>query len=152
MIVVIDSNIVFSAMLNTNSLIGDLILNSQEVFKFRTCNFLATEIHLHWDKIQQVSKLSDEQLQESKRLIYKRIDFIDERQIPKKYRIIAFEMVKDVDIKDLVFVSLNEYSKSILWTGDKKLINGLRAKGYQNVLSTEELLKLRLAIERNKKL
>jgi len=152
MIVVIDSNIVFSAMLNTNSLIGDLILNSQEVFKFRTCNFLATEIHLHWDKIQQVSKLSDEQLQESKRLIYKRIDFIDERQIPKKYRIIAFEMVKDVDIKDLVFVSLNEYSKSILWTGDKKLINGLRAKGYQNVLSTEELLKLRLAIERKKKL
>jgi predicted nucleic acid-binding protein len=30
MIVVIDSNIVFSAILNTNSLIGDLILNSQE--------------------------------------------------------------------------------------------------------------------------
>lgn len=120
MIVIVDSNIVFSAILNTNSLIGDILLNSHGAFKFRTCNFLTSEINQHWDKIKKVSKLPEYKLQESRRLVYKQIDFIDERQIPMKYRIRGYELTKDIDIKNFVFVSLNEYHDSLLWTGDKK--------------------------------
>jgi predicted nucleic acid-binding protein len=142
MIVVVDSNIAFSAILNTQSLIGDLILNSQGIFKFRTCNFLTKEINLHWKKILKVSKLAEEELQESRRLIYKNIDFIDERQIPLSFRNRGYELTKEIDKKDFVFISLNEFNESLLWTGDKQLINGLRANGYQKVISTDELEKL----------
>ena len=151
MIVIVDSNIVFSAILNTQSLIGDLLLNSQGLFKFRTCHFLTSEINEHWSKIKKVSKLSDDELQETRRIVYKNIDFIDERQIPKKFRLRGYELTKDVDVKDFVFVSLNEYNRSVLWTGDKKLINGLRKKGYQNIIATEELARLRLDLDRIKK-
>ncbi len=35
MIIILDSNIAFSAILNTQSIIGDLLLNSQGIFKLR---------------------------------------------------------------------------------------------------------------------
>ena len=41
---------------------------------------------------------------------------------------------------DLPFVALTSYLEGMLWTGDVKLLNGLRAKGYQKCISTEELL------------
>lgn len=106
---------------------------------------------LHWSKIRKVSKLSEGKLQESRRIVYKNIDFIDERQIPKSFRLRGYELTKDVDVKDFVFVSLNEYNRSVLWTGDKKLITGVRKKGYQNIIATEELARLRLDLERMKK-
>jgi predicted nucleic acid-binding protein len=62
-------------------------------------------------------------------LIYKNIVFISEQQIPSQYRINAYELVKDIDVKDVAFIALNEFQKSILWTGDKILINGLKRKG-----------------------
>ncbi len=44
MIIIVDSNIAFSAILNTQSIIGDLILNSNNIFQFRSCHFLLSEI------------------------------------------------------------------------------------------------------------
>ncbi len=42
--VVVDSNIVFSAMLNPESSIGDIILNSQETFTFYGCEYLRQDM------------------------------------------------------------------------------------------------------------
>lgn len=49
--VVVDSNIVFSAMLNSGSNIGDIILNSQDVFIFYGCDYLREEISEYKQKI-----------------------------------------------------------------------------------------------------
>lgn len=143
MIIVVDTNIVFSAILNTNSTIGDLILNSRNIFQFYSCNFLLGEIDNHWEKLQRFSKLNTTDLSESRYLILKNIFFISEHQIPVQYRISAYELVKDIDIKDLAFVALNEFQKSLLWTGDKVLIKGLKNNGYKNVITTRELIKLK---------
>lgn len=40
MIIVVDTNIVFRALLNTQSVIGDLLLNFGNAFDFRSSNFL----------------------------------------------------------------------------------------------------------------
>lgn len=49
---------------------------------------------------------------------------------------------------DIAFVALNEYLEDArLWTGDKQLLEGLRAKGYKKCISTEELFELRRKIE-----
>ncbi len=143
MIIVVDTNIVFSAILNTNSTIGDLILNSQNIFQFHSCNFLLNEIDNHWEKLKRISKLNTSDLSESRYLILKNIFFVSEQQIPVQYRISAHELVKDVDIKDVAFVALNEFQKSFLWTGDKVLIKGLKNKGYKNVITTKELFQLK---------
>ena len=45
--IIVDSNIVFSAMLNKQSVIGDVLLNSQEYFEFYTFEYLREEIANH---------------------------------------------------------------------------------------------------------
>jgi predicted nucleic acid-binding protein len=147
--IIVDTNIAFSAILNTKSIIGDLILNSDTIFQFWSCHYLLLEIDKHWDKLKQISKLDDNDLHESQRLVYKKISFIDEEQIPKIHRLQAFDLVKDIDLNDIVFVALNESQKSILWTGDKALINGLRSIGYERVITTDEMIKLRNQLEKN---
>src|ERR1035437_9569945 len=109
MTVVVDTNIAFSAILNTKSIIGDMVLNSNNIFQFQSCHYLWEEIDKHWDKLKKISKLSDTDLRESQRLVYKNISFIDEGQIPKIHRLRAYDLVKDIDLNDLVFVALNEY-------------------------------------------
>ena len=149
MIIIVDTNIAFSAILNTKSIIGDLILNSNKIFQFWSCHYLWEEIDRHWDKLKRISKLGDSELLESQRLVYKNISFIDEGQIPKTHRLRGYKLVKEIDLNDIVFVALNEYQKSILWTGDKALINGLKLIGYDRVVTTEEMVKLRKRLEKN---
>ena len=150
MIIIVDTNIVFSAILNTKSVIGELVLNSEGIFEFWSCHYLLEEIDKHWDKLKKISKLEDSLLIESQRLIYKNINFISEAQIPKTHRLEAYNLVKDIDLDDIVFIALNEYQNSILWTGDKVLITGLKSRGYDKVISTNELVKLRKHLEKKK--
>jgi predicted nucleic acid-binding protein len=51
MIIIIDSNIVFSAILNSQSKIGQLIINSSNIFRFYTVSLLKDEIERHKDKL-----------------------------------------------------------------------------------------------------
>ncbi len=64
MIIAVDTNIVFSAILNTNNTIGDLILNSQNIFQFQSCNLLLSEIDNHWGKLKKISKLNTSDFQD----------------------------------------------------------------------------------------
>lgn len=148
--VVVDTNLVFSDLLNTNSRIGDLLLNSADIFKFYSCQYLWYEINKHRQKLKVLSKLTDKALRETELLIYNEICFIAEEQIPKEHLVKSIELVKDIDNKDIVFIALTEYLGSKLWTGDKRLIQGLKSKGYSNVLSTEEMILLRSHIENDR--
>ena len=141
--IAVDTNIIFSAILNTKSVIGDILLNSSDKFQFLSCHFLWFEIEKHWNKLKNISKLEEFELRESQRIIYKNVNFIDEAQISKQSRIKAFELVKDIDLNDIAFIALNESLGSVLWTGDKILIKGLKKKGYNKVVTTEDLIKLR---------
>jgi predicted nucleic acid-binding protein len=145
--IIVDSNIVFSAILNTKSIIGDLLLNSEKLFQFWTCYYLINEIDRHWVKLKRISKLDEGDLLEAQLLIYKNITFIDEGQIPKFFRIRAYNLLKGIDINDIAFIALNEFQGSLLWTGDKQLTNGLRNIGYQGVITTEEMIILRSRLE-----
>lgn len=145
--IIVDTNIAFSAILNTKSIIGDLILNSNDTFQFWSCHFLLGEIDSHWSKLKKSSKLPDSDLLESQRLIYRNITFIHEGQIPKSFRLHAYNLVKDIDLNDIAFVALNEFQESLLWTGDKPLYKGLKSIGYDRVLLTEEMIKLRNKLE-----
>lgn len=53
------------------------------------------------------------------------------------------ELVKDIDEFDVPFIALSLELKSPLWTGDKKLIKGLREKEFDLILDTNMISKLR---------
>ncbi|MDR3328234.1 MAG: hypothetical protein LBT04_09035 [Prevotellaceae bacterium] len=137
--IIVDTNIVFSALLNSNSRIGRLLLNSRNYFEFYSCKYLQKEIQRHLSKIRSYSKLNNEDLFELISLIESRIFFIDEDLLPEAIVIEAKKLVFDIDFDDFAFVSITNHLDGLLWTGDKALTVGLRKKGYKNIVTTLEL-------------
>ncbi|MDB5029468.1 PIN domain-containing protein [Mucilaginibacter sp.] len=80
--IIVDTNIIFSAILNTNGSIGDLLMNSGKVLDFYSCDYMRHEIQNHWAKLKKISKLSEEELSNSYFQIASRIHFINESLIP----------------------------------------------------------------------
>ncbi|MEI6694418.1 MAG: PIN domain-containing protein [Bacteroidota bacterium] len=140
--VVIDTNIVFSAILNTQSRIGHLILNGSKHFDYYTVAQLKQEITEHHKKIMKITGYSEIQFLEIYQLIVNKIKFVDDILISDKDIEKAFKLVSDIDEEDSLFVALSNHLHSNLWTGDKKLLNGLKKKGYIRVLSTDDLYKI----------
>ncbi len=146
--IVVDTNIVFSAILNSNNTIGDLILNSDSIFEFYSVSYLRIELERHKSKLLEISRLQETQIDEAKFIIYSKINFISEDQIPFNFWQSSVPIVRDVDMDDIAFVALTQYLEDAkLWTGDKTLLNGIKAKGFSQCLNTQELLDLRKKIE-----
>lgn len=55
----------------------------------------------------------------------------------------AYELTKDIDEFDTPSVALALELNSPLWTGDKKLRNGLSKKGIDWILTTETIAEIR---------
>lgn len=153
--IIVDTNIVFSAILNSQGKIGQLIINGSKFFTFYTVGLLKDEIEEHKDKILKISEFTNDQFIKSYETITKRITFVDEILISDKELIKALDLVADIDENDALFVALTNHLNGKLWTGDKKLITGLQRKGYSKILSTDELyeqfLGKRFTIRRRKK-
>jgi predicted nucleic acid-binding protein len=141
--IIIDTNIIFSALLNSNSTIGDLIFNSDKHFEFYSCNYMRYEIEKHWERLKAISKLSEEQLNTSFFQVLSKIKFINEEIIPIETWLAAEEITKGVDIDDIDFVALTKFLKATLWTGDKVLYKGLKKQGFKKIINTTELFDLR---------
>ena len=73
---IVDANMVFSGILNTNGKIGDLLINSKTYFDFIAPDFLRTEIRKHYPKLVKISSLTVNQIQEAEFQLYKDISFI----------------------------------------------------------------------------
>ncbi|MCG8328267.1 MAG: PIN domain-containing protein [Chitinophagales bacterium] len=146
--IVVDTNIVFSAILNTNSKIGDMLLNSEGIFEFYSASYLKDEIANHHSKLHVISNLIPEKIEVSINEIFKHIHFIAEDLIPFKIWHHAAQIVRDVDMDDIAFVALSEHLNCKLWTGDKKLRRGIIEKGFQKSITTEELFEWREELEK----
>ena len=149
--IVVDTNIVFSAIMNTKSNIGDLLMNSDEFLTFYSAQYLRHEIEEHKDKLIEISKLSEQEIEESKFQIFNKIHFLAEEQIPFNVWHQSANYVRDVDMDDIVFVAMSEYLEVELWSGDKQLMEGLKSKGFSRCISTQEMIELRRKIESGEK-
>lgn len=144
---VVDTNIVFSAVLNTQSKIGDLIMNSAGIFEFYACDTLRSELKRHRARLLGLSQLNEEQLDQSVFQITNCINFTAEALIPFEYWLKGAELVRDTDMDDIAFLALTEFLGVKIWTGDRVLMKGLAKKGYSNFITSEELFNLRSLLE-----
>ena len=130
--VIVDANIVFSAILNTNSKIGYLILNSEGIIDFIAPLYLDFEIKKYHSKIQKITGKSAAEISKIHFKIMTNISFVSEEQIQRKNWLKAYDIVNDIDPKDTPYVAFSDYLKLKIWTGDKKLSRGLINKGYKH--------------------
>lgn len=137
--IVIDTNIIFSLLLNTKNTIGDIFFDSKNQFEFFSCSYMRIEISKHWEKLKKISGLSDNDLNISYLRILSKIRFINEELIPEIMWLESEKLVKDIDYQDIDFVALSIYLNASLWTGDKVLYNGLQKAKFKNALNTTDL-------------
>ncbi|MEM6396443.1 MAG: PIN domain-containing protein [Bacteroidota bacterium] len=137
---IIDANLIFSSLLNLGSGIAQFILNHDEfdVMLFAP-ERLKFEIENHHDKIVKISRLSTEEVKYARDKLYSCINFIDDQIIPFEEYVKAMRIIRDVDPADVHFVALANYMDEKLWTGDVKLYEGLKSKGYEKVINFSEL-------------
>ncbi len=141
--IVVDTNVLFSAILNSQSRIGQIILHPSIKHNFYSVRFLQKEILNHFDKIKKITKLSDEELDELIEILYSRIHFISDDLIPVEAIIKADELTKSVDFDDILFVALSLHLNCKLWTGDITLMNALKKQGFNKFITTRELIERR---------
>lgn len=102
-------------------------------------NYLIVEIKNHLSEIVESRKVTKKQLLLELNALLENITIIDVDKIPKKIVVQALEIVKDIDVDDLFFVAVHLYNKHKIWTSDKVLINGLKAKGFNICVTTQQL-------------
>lgn len=139
--VVVDANIVFSAILNTESRIGQALLNPLKDIQFIAPEYLLHEIHGHHTKICSFTGFSSERVMDLQHLICSSILFISEAQIPLEIMKLADELVEDIDPNDSFYVALSKFFDCPVWSGDKKLKEVLLTKGFDRFITIEQLLR-----------
>lgn len=140
---IIDSNVIFSAILNIESGIGQFILKTKENnIVLYAPSYLKIEIEQHFQKIINRSKLTKEEIRLSLEIVYSRISFISDSLIPFEEYVKAMRLVRDIDPDDVTFVALANYMSKVLWTGDSKLYKGLKGMGFDRVVNFSDLKKI----------
>ena len=129
--IVVDTNILFSALLGKSKKLRDFLLSSKD-FAFYTCKFVVVELFKYKEKIQQKSLLEEEEILELLYELLKKINIFDENAITYESLKNAYALCKDVDKKDTPFVAVTIEINGLLWTNDKKLTNGLKSKGFDS--------------------
>ena len=137
--IVVDTNIVFSALISSESPIPEMIIAPFNDFKFFTSEYLFKELENHKSKLQKVSKLTEEEIIRAKTELFKYIKTISLELIPQEIWLVAEDLTLDIDPDDIPFVALSIFLDAYLWTGDKVLYKGLKKKGFNRVFLTSEL-------------
>ena len=135
MIIVIDSNILFSALVK-DSLTRKLIFELNEELVFPESIF--EELRRNKPDLVKKSKLSEENFDEVLRVISKYIKIIPTEQF-KIYREEAWELIKEHSPEDVMFIACAlSFENSILWSDDKKLKRQNKVK----VFNTKEVMEI----------
>ncbi len=138
--IIVDTNIIFSALLKKNSKELELLLNAKCDFFIPKILFI--ELFKHKEKIMHISKLREDEVLELLYRILEKVEIIEINDIPLKYRKEAYDLVKNIDPADSIFISLFIFLNTKLWSGDKRLKNGLDNKNERMVINTQELIKM----------
>ncbi|MDD2722524.1 MAG: PIN domain-containing protein [Methylovulum sp.] len=137
--IIVDTNIVFSALVNKNSAIASFLLESQQTLLMPKFGFV--ELFKHKEKICKISKHTPDEILEILYELIRHIDFYDENAISTDALQKAWLLVKDIDPKDMLFVALTIEMNGLLWTGDNKLRLGLEKKGFSSFFKSNALHK-----------
>ncbi|MFH1049875.1 MAG: PIN domain-containing protein [bacterium] len=130
MTIVIDTNIVFSALLKNKSRFRDIIFSKENTL-IAPQNLLKEQMN-KFDKILKFSKLERTDLFSLFFEFLSVIHFVDERVIPNETYLEAYSLCCDYDVTDTPFVAMAIHFDARLWTGDK-IKEHLTKKGFKNI-------------------
>jgi predicted nucleic acid-binding protein len=126
--VVIDTNILFSALLRSGSYFSNIIFDSGHNFFIGEATIV--ELFKHKERIVRLSKLFETEVVRLFYTILRWINVSKEALIEPAIRQRAYELCAEIDEADTPQVALTIHLDALLWTGDETLKAGLRQKGF----------------------
>ena len=138
---VIDTNIVFSALLKKNSPLGSFLFQAGKKYEVNLIapEFIREELSHHFTKAVQLTGLTETECEIRLRAILDQIEIIDEQAIPIKYFAQAATLLREIDLNDVAFLATTIHYRALLLTGDFALYRGLLGRGYTEVILFSEL-------------
>lgn len=127
--VVIDTNLVFSALVSRRARLRELLL-TEPGLRLLCPRFLFVELFKHKERIVRATELPEEELLEFLNALLTRVEFVDEAAIPMGTWAEARRLCRETDEKDIAFIALALHLKCRLWSGDEELKRGLLDKGF----------------------
>ena len=126
--VVVDTNIFFSATITQHGQLRQALFTND--VEFVAPHFSIVELFKYKEKIIQLSGQNEAEVLTWLYDLLLQIQYVNEKTLSIEARQAAYDLCRDVDLKDFPFVALTIELDALLWTGDNKLKNGLKAKGF----------------------
>ena len=139
MIVISDTNIIFSCFYTPNGAMATILKNEKNRLQFIAPSYLLEEVKEHLPILMERNHLTKKKALDILKEATKNITFYDLEEIKKKNREKAAEIAKDIDPDDYLFIALHFETGHKIWTCDAKLANGLKEKGYDMCITTNEI-------------
>lgn len=130
--VVVDTNVLFSALLGGSGRFAELLLGSEH--RFCAGETLLVELFRHKEKIVSLSRLPEDDVVRLYSILMRRLELYREELIPPEHRAAAYELCREVDEADTPHVALALALNAVLWTGDRRLKEGLKQRGWDHFL------------------
>lgn len=127
--VVIDTNILFSALLSRESRLAATILRAE--VRFFITETLIVELFEHKERLSAYSKQNETELLRTLQDLLRRVRLYPEEMISPEHWENAYRLCHSIDATDTPHVALALELDALLWTGDKKLREGLRRQGFE---------------------
>lgn len=134
--IVVDSNIIFSALISGKEIYID-IFKMNDVY---IPDIVFSELNKYESLLIKKTKLKQADFRMFVQMLFEEVTVIPKFAISIEYWQNAYEICKDIDEKDTPFVALSLEFKIPLWTNDKALREGIEKKEFDNFVTTEELL------------
>ena len=133
--IVVDTNILFSSLLSKSTSLRAVLLDSRE-HVFYSPNITYVELFKYKEKIIRYSKLSEEEVLTDLEHLINKINFVNREVISTASYQKAYEYCKDTDVKDTPFVALAIEFGAKYWTGDLKIKEAIRKKGFNELFKS----------------
>ena len=139
MIVISDSNIIFSCFYTPNGVIASILKNKKNKLQFIAPSFLLEEVKEHLPEIMKDNLLTKRKANALLKEFTQNITFYELKDIKKQNRDKASKIGKNIDPDDYLFIALHFEKGHKIWTCDNILSKRLKEMGYDICISTQEL-------------
>ncbi len=133
--IVIDSNILFSALIK-DSITRRMILDYDEQFLFPS--YIFEEMEKHKNELLAKSKMKSKDFEDLLKILLRKVVIIPKELLLNK-KDEAYKIIKDIDPDDVSFIACALiFSNSVIWSDDKKL----KKQSKVRIINTTEMYSL----------
>lgn len=133
---VVDANVLFSAFISGKQQYIAFFDRNRVI----TIDFVFIELEKYRNIILKKSKLSQQELFDFSISLFQKVTVVPSFALPSVTLEEAYNWCEGIDTKDVLYVALTlQHTGSMLITRDSVLHNGLKAKGFKNVVMFHEV-------------